>query len=152
MPAGVPAVAPAWLSTGTRRVAGPQAAVPARAGTGCPAVLLGHGRDDVKPRPVVFGYVRLLSATDGAGTARSALGRFTEREGLVLGQVFVEADRGGPRIALASLIEAMSFHEVAAIVVPGLHHLGDDDPAQAAARARIEREAGVPVLVVEPPS
>lgn len=101
---------------------------------------------------MVFGYLRLLPTPGvGTSTARAALGRFADREGLVLGQVFVETDSSRAQVALASLIEAVGFHEVVAIVVPGLHHLGDDDPAQAAARARIEREAGVPVLVVDPP-
>ncbi len=103
-----------------------------------------------RPDPVVFGYVRLLPAP-GPNEARAALRHFTDRQGMVLAQVFVEADSGGRRPALASLIEAISFHEVVGIVVPSLDHLADEAPAQATARARIEREAGVPVLIAQAP-
>ncbi len=99
-------------------------------------------------KPTVFGYMKAwIDSPDQAGlSCRQALTDFVTREGFVLAQVFVAVSDSDA--ALASLIEATTFHEVAAVVVPDPRHLGKDVATRLAMQARIEAAIDRPVLFV----
>jgi hypothetical protein len=78
------------------------------------------------------------------------LAEFTAREGFALTQVFVEQEPNRPCSALVALIEAVRRGGIAAVAVPTLEDLGRLPRVRRLMRDRLQREAGVRVLVVEP--
>jgi Resolvase, N terminal domain len=99
--------------------------------------------------PAVFGYHNASSIADPVqAPRRNELVEFARREGFSLVQLFVETGEGR-RVALESMIEAASYHEVVAIVVPGMDHLGRDHGEQEEVRRDVEEKAGVPVLAID---
>ena len=103
-------------------------------------------------RPLILGYLRVRIGTSLATVARArqSLVDLALREGYTLGEVFVEADENRSCAALVDVIEAARNGRVAAVAVPSGEHLGRFRAAQVGLRQRVEREAGVPVLVAVP--
>jgi hypothetical protein len=101
------------------------------------------------PLPLLLGYhmVRLGAASAAEETAAKVLTRYAAREGYALGTVYVERDYNRPCTALAAVITSAPLVGAAGIVVHTAMDLGSSEPVQHATRARLEREAGVPVLV-----
>jgi hypothetical protein len=103
------------------------------------------------PKPILFGYqtVRLSTTPTEIAEGRRSLRQFAAQEGFALAEIFVEQDINRPCSALVALIESAVRTRVAAIAVPTPSDLGRLPRVQGLTRARLEREAGVPVLVVE---
>jgi hypothetical protein len=105
-------------------------------------------------KPLLFGYLRVrISAGLGAAeTGRRLLGDFADAEGFALVDVFIDADENAPQSAVAALIRCVRASAIdlspVAIAVPDLGHLGTDAVTQRQMRARIEHEAGVPLIVL----
>ena len=102
-------------------------------------------------KPILFGYQTVRVSTPAAEVARGrdALAAFAIREGFALGEVFVERDVDRPCSALAALISAARRSNVAAVAVPTTADLGKLPRVRWLMRYRLEREAGVRVLVVQ---
>jgi hypothetical protein len=102
-------------------------------------------------KPILFGYqtVRLNTPAEEVAKGREALAAFALREGFALGEVFVERDADRPCSALAALICAARRSGVAAVAVPTTDDLGRLPRVRWLMRYRLEREAGVRVLVVQ---
>lgn len=104
-------------------------------------------------RPTTFGYFRLGRTPTGLlrrdPSVRRRLERFTEREGFTLVQVFIDAMGSPRRVALDSLVEAATFTEIAAVVVPDWSHLGSDRTAQLTTQQMIMDVCGVPVFAAQ---
>jgi hypothetical protein len=101
-------------------------------------------------KPLLFGYLR-MRITDRPGraaTAQRSLRAYAEREGFTLAQVYVEANENSPCAALTQLIDAVRRCDGAAVAVPDHDDLGIDATARQQLRLRLQREAGVPVIVV----
>ena len=103
-------------------------------------------------KPILFGYqtVRVSSSAAEVAKGREALAAFAIREGFALAEVFVERDVDRPCSALAALICAARRSNVAAVAVPTSADLGKLPRVRWLMRYRLEREAGVRVLVVQP--
>jgi len=101
-------------------------------------------------KPILFGYQTVRSSTPAEAVAkgREELAAFAIREGFALGEVFVERDVDRPCSALAALIAAARRSPVAAVAVPTTDDLGRLPRVRWLMRYRLEREAGVRVLVV----
>jgi hypothetical protein len=101
-------------------------------------------------KPILFGYqtVRLSTPAEAVAKGREELAAFALREGFALGEVFVERDVDRPCSALAALISAARRSGVAAVAVPTTDDLGRLPRVRWLMRYRLEREAGVRVLVV----
>jgi hypothetical protein len=95
-------------------------------------------------RPLMLGFVRV----DGAAAAEIELtGRmagWAYREGYVLGVTYREQPGNG---AFESLLQAITRHEAAGVVVPSFDHLGPGPEARVRA---IRERAGVSVYAVSP--
>ena len=102
-------------------------------------------------KPLLLGYqrIRITAPDEEIARARAALVTFSYREGFALAEIFAEADESRPYYALCALIDACRRIDVAAVVVPTLSDLGMNAVAQVELRQRLQRETGVPVLVVE---
>lgn len=102
-------------------------------------------------KPLLLGYQRIrITASDAeVARGRAALVSFSNREGYALAEIFAEADENRPYSALTAMIEACRRIEVAAVAVPSLGDLGLNAAAQVELRERLQRETGVPVLIVE---
>ncbi|MFC5265041.1 hypothetical protein ACFPJ1_23245 [Kribbella qitaiheensis] len=94
-----------------------------------------------------MGYVRvhlLMTAAELVGI-KDQLKVFAEREGFILGRVFMEQVHTAPD-AFRELIESILRDRPEAVVVPNLHHLGIlGSPLQV--KADVESGTGVQVLV-----
>ena len=103
-------------------------------------------------KPILFGYqtVRLSTTPEEVARGREALAAFAIREGFALGEVFVERDVDRPCSAFAALISAARRSGVEAVAVPTTADLGRLPRVRWLMRYRLEREAGVRVLVVRP--
>ena len=103
-------------------------------------------------KPILFGYqtVRLSTTPEEVARGREALAAFAIREGFALGEVFVERDVDRPCSAFAALILAARRSGVEAVAVPTTADLGRLPRVRWLMRYRLEREAGVRVLVVRP--
>jgi hypothetical protein len=103
-------------------------------------------------KPILFGYqtVRVSTPAEEVAKGREELVAFALREGFALGEVFVERDINRPSSALTALIFAARRAEVAAVAVPTANDLGRLPRVRWLMRYRLEREAGVQVLVVRP--
>jgi hypothetical protein len=101
-------------------------------------------------KPVMFGYqrVRASGSAQELARGREALVAFAFREGFALGEVFVEQDLDRPCSALAAMIASARRSGVVAVAVPTAADLGRLPRVQWLMRNRLEREAGVRVLVV----
>ena len=101
-------------------------------------------------RPLLFGYMRLriTDAGDRAASARRLLAEFADREGFTLAEVYVDADENRPCAALSQLIHSVRRWDGAAVAVPALGDLGGTVHARRELRDRLQRELGVPVLVL----
>ena len=100
--------------------------------------------------PVLLGYQCARGASTPAAirSGRRALERFAKQKGFALGDVFVEADGSQPHRAVSALVDIAIRGGVEAIAVPSAQDLWRLPPAQILMRRRIEREAGIRVLVV----
>jgi hypothetical protein len=109
-------------------------------------------REVGKVKPILFGYqtVRASTPAEEVAKGREELVAFALREGFALGEVFVERDINRPSSALTALIFAARRSEVAAVAVPTTNDLGRLPRVRWLMRYRLEREAGVRVLVVRP--
>jgi hypothetical protein len=105
----------------------------------------------VGARPVVFGYQRAhLGASDEQVQAgQRALETFAEREGLRLLHVYVDANANHPYERLFRMLRAVRETGAAAVAVPTAGDLGGTAFVRSVTRSMIQREIGVPVLVVE---
>jgi hypothetical protein len=103
-------------------------------------------------KPVLFGYqcVRLGTPPDQVVRGRRLLAEYAAREGFALAEVYVDDDVNRPDSALVALIAAATRGGVAAVAVPTLEDLGRLPRVRRLWRERLQREAGVRVLVVEP--
>jgi hypothetical protein len=103
-------------------------------------------------KPILFGYqtVRVSTPAEEVAKGREELVAFALREGFALAEVFVERDIDRPSSALTALIFAARRSEVAAVAVPTTNDLGRLPRVRWLMRYRLEREAGVRVLVVRP--
>jgi hypothetical protein len=102
-------------------------------------------------KPVLFGYqrVRASGSAEEVAKGRDALVAFAIREGFALAEVFVEQDLDRPCSALTAMIESARRSDVSVVAVPTAADLGRLPRVQWLMRHRLEREAGVRVLVVE---
>lgn len=102
-------------------------------------------------KPILFGYqtVRVSTPADEVARGREALAAFALREGFALAEVFVERDVDRPCSALTALISAARRSNVKAVAVPTSADLGTLPRVRWLMRYRLEREAGVRVLVVQ---
>jgi hypothetical protein len=102
-------------------------------------------------RPVLLCYqtTRLATDLDDVARKRGALMRLAKSKGFVLGQIFDENDVNRPCAALVSLIAEARSSQVRVIAVPTVEDLGLLPHVQRVTRQRIEREAGVRVLVAD---
>jgi hypothetical protein len=91
--------------------------------------------------------VRLGTTPTEVMRGRRLLNQFAAREGFALAEIFVEQDVNQPCAALVALIETARRCGVVAVAVPSLNDLGRLPRVQYLTRARLEREAGVRVLV-----
>jgi hypothetical protein len=103
-----------------------------------------------KVKPILFGYqtVRVSTPVEEVAKGREEIAAFALREGFALGEVFVERDAHQPSAALSALIAAARRSGVAAVAVPTTADLGRLPRVRWLMRYRLEREAGVRVLVV----
>jgi hypothetical protein len=103
-------------------------------------------------KPVLVGYqvVRVSSSMDEVARGRRALADYAAREGFSLGDVLVERDVNRPCSALVALIDLVRGSDVGVVAVPTPLDLGRLPRVQRLTRERLEREAGVRVVVVEP--
>lgn len=103
-------------------------------------------------RPVLLGYQTARPGTPPAVVARGRdeLAAFAHREGFALDEVFVEDDASRPTSALGELIAAARHRQARAVAVPTSEDLGRLERVRWLVRRRLEREAGVEVLVVRP--
>ena len=103
-------------------------------------------------KPILFGYqtVRVSTPAEDVARGREALAAFAIREGFALAEVFVERDIDQPCSALSALISAARRSNVAAVAVPTTADLGRLPRVRWLMRYRLEREAGVRVLIVQP--
>ena len=101
-------------------------------------------------KPVLYGYQTARAGTPAfeIDRGREALAAFAQREGFALGEIFVERDANHPSSALTALISAARRSGVAAVAVPTDEDLGRLPRVRRLMRTRLEREAGVQVLVV----
>ena len=101
--------------------------------------------------PDLLGYqqVRLGDRPDELVMGWRLLERFAVAEGFALTQVFVDRDLNRPLSALGVLIQTARRLEVSAVAVPSGRDLGSTPEVARELRSRLEREAGVRVLVVE---
>jgi hypothetical protein len=108
-------------------------------------------REVEKVKPILFGYqtVRLSTPVEEVAQGREALAAFALREGFALAEVFVERDVDRPCSALSALISAARRAQVEAVAVPTAADLGKLPRVRWLMRYRLEREAGVRVLVVQ---
>ena len=105
-------------------------------------------------KPLLFGYLR-MRITDRPARAASAqrlLRQYADREGYTLAQVYVEANENSPCAALAQLIHDVHHSNGAAVAVPDQDDLGTDATSRQQLRHRLQREAGVPVIVITAPN
>jgi|tagenome__1003787_1003787.scaffolds.fasta_scaffold20899755_3 hypothetical protein len=102
-------------------------------------------------KPILFGYqtVRVSTPAGAVFRGREALADFAHREGFALGEVFVERDVDRPCSALTALICAARRSNVMAVAVPTTADLGKLPRVRWLMQHRLEREAGVRVLVVQ---
>jgi hypothetical protein len=100
--------------------------------------------------PVLLGYqsARGASTPTSIRAGRRTLERFAINEGFALGDVFVEADGSPPHRAVSALVDIAIRGGAEAIAVPSAQDLGRRPPAQTRMRWRIEREAGIRVLII----
>lgn len=103
------------------------------------------------PKPILLGYqtVRVGTPQFEVARGRRVLAKYAAREGFALAEIFVDQDPNRPCSAMAALIEVARRSGVAAIVVPTLTDLGRLPRVQRLTRERLEREAGVRVLIAE---
>jgi hypothetical protein len=102
-------------------------------------------------RPVLVGYqvVRVSSSVDELTRGRRLLAEYAAKEGFSLGDVLVERDVNRPCSALVALIGLVRGSDIG-VAVPTPLDLGRLPRVQRLMRERLEREAGVRVVVVEP--
>jgi hypothetical protein len=103
-----------------------------------------------RPR-LVLGYQRVhLGASESdVHAGREALETFAEREGLRLLHVYVDANANHPYERLFRMLRAVRETGAAAVAVPTAGDLGGSAFVRSVTRSMIQREVGVPVLVVE---
>jgi len=101
-------------------------------------------------KPLLLGYqqVRVDAPRDAVAGGRQLLAIFAAREGFALGEVFVERDVNRPCSALVALIEAARRCGATAVAVPTSEDLGRLPRVRHLMQRRLEREAGVRVLIV----
>jgi hypothetical protein len=99
---------------------------------------------------LLFGYQRMHVATSEADvqSGHRALETFAEREGLRLLHVYVDANANHPYERLFRLMRAVRETGAAAVAVPTAGDLGGTAFVRSVTRSMIQREIGVPVLVV----
>jgi hypothetical protein len=104
------------------------------------------------PKPILVGYqtIRIDTSSDDVARGRQLLAEFAAREGFALTEIYVERDPNRPCSALTALIEAARRDSIAAVAVPTLDDLGRLPRVRRIMRDRLQRDAGVRVLVVEP--
>jgi hypothetical protein len=104
-------------------------------------------------KPLLYGYQNVLATAtpEDAEAGRRALTAFAIREGFALAQIFVESNHLEPGSALEALIDAVRRDQVEAVAVPRLTDLGRVKRIQRLVRERLQREAHVRILVIEPP-
>jgi hypothetical protein len=102
--------------------------------------------------PIVVGYqsTRISTGPEQVAASRERLAGFVARQGWKLGQVFVDDNANTPQAAYLDAILAARDPQVAGVVVPSLRDLAGDPVAAWSLRDRMEREAGVGVVVTEP--
>lgn len=100
-------------------------------------------------RPLLFGYQRMHVAMSEADvqSGQRALETFAEREGLRLLHVYVDANH--PYERLFRMLRAVRETGASAVAVPTAVDLGGTAFVRSVTRSMIQREIGVPVLVVE---
>jgi hypothetical protein len=105
-------------------------------------------------KPVMFGYqcVRIGTPSDQVVRGRRLLAEYAAREGYALAEIYVDEDVNKPCSALAALIAAAQRGGVDAVAVPTHEDLGRLPRVRQLTRARLQRETGVRVLIVEPVS
>ena len=102
-------------------------------------------------RLVLLGYqtTRLSTARAEVDRKRESLANLATREGFLLGRIFEENDVNRPCSALAALIAEARAAHVQVVGVATIEDLGLLPHVQHVTRERIEREAGVKVLIAE---
>ncbi len=78
-----------------------------------------------KPRPLMFGYLRvqrLLSDARTAHEVRTQFEEFAHVEGYALAGIFVDQDHTAPA-GFDGLVQAVKQYDARAVVVPTLEHL-----------------------------
>lgn len=105
-------------------------------------------------RPIMLGYVTVPDDVDPvlAESVSDALRAFSEREGFLLGGVFVDHGARRPGETFHELVTAASHWEVTAVAVWKLTDLGSNAVDQESMRCLLQDDAQVRVLIVEPQS
>jgi len=105
-------------------------------------------KDSVVCRPAL-GYIRLASdiSEQSARRLQDELAAGAEREGYLLGEVFIEQDRGASS-AFAALIDALAQSKTPAVVVLGMCHFAHLPGLRAAMKDHLERETGARVVII----
>ncbi len=103
-------------------------------------------------RPVMLGYQQVQIGTPAAEVARRwrLLTDYAEQEGYALAEVYVDANADRPLSSFHALIaQARRDGEVSVVAIPTGNDLGNDAFARRELWARLRRETGLPVHVVE---
>jgi hypothetical protein len=107
--------------------------------------------DLMRPRPLIYGYVRALPELDISEVLRlsSELREFSEREGFTLAEVFIER-KWLHLVAWDALVTNCNRHDVRNVVVPDSTHLHTLPALSWAMQSVIEDAIGGCVWFVHP--
>ena len=96
-----------------------------------------------------FGYMRLASdiSEQSARRLRDQLAASAEREGYLLGEVFIERDADGTS-AFAALIDALVQSKTPVVLVPSMYHFAHLPGLRTAMKDHLERETGARVVII----
>ncbi|MBP2354801.1 hypothetical protein JOF29_005911 [Kribbella aluminosa] len=95
-------------------------------------------------RPLMLGFVRVNGAPAAELELTGRMAGWAFREGYVLGVTYREQPGNG---AFESLLQAITRHGAAGVIVPSFEHLGPHPEARVRA---VRDETGVSVYAVEP--
>jgi hypothetical protein len=109
-----------------------------------------NDQGSVKPLALGYQVSRLDSPAAELVNGRRVVAAFAEREGFALAGVFVELDVNRPLSSFAALIMNARECGAEAVVVPAAEDLGRLPRVRQLLRERLEREAGVRVLIAQP--
>ncbi|TQF04583.1 hypothetical protein E6W39_23075 [Kitasatospora acidiphila] len=103
--------------------------------------------------PVVYGFLHLVKASAGRGSAlTAALTEYCRQHELLLGAIFTERTapaQGERSAAFVGLLDVLALPDTYGVVLPAASHLGPR--AVATARRKRLAEADTRVLLLRPP-